>query len=185
MSSTQMTAEDLPHPALVEGRECGPCVACCKIPEINVPELRKPANVLCPNCTGTGCGIYPNRPPVCRAWYCMWRRLAALPDGLRPDKVGVMFWLDRREPAASPFEKVFIVGQAVDDPAAFSDPLVKAAIDAFSRHAGLPIWLAFGAERKLIHPDGAFQDAILNPTTTPWQSLVPAALAWRKNYGLD
>ena len=102
-----------------------------------------------------------------------------------PDKVGVMFWLDRREPAASPFEKVFIVGQAVDDPAAFSNSLVKAAIDAFIRHAGLPIWLAFGAERKLIHPDGAFQDAILNPTTTPWQSLVPAALAWRKNYGLD
>jgi hypothetical protein len=29
------------------------------------------------------------------------------------------------------------------------------------------------------------QDAILNPSTTPWQSLVPAALAWRKNYGMD
>jgi hypothetical protein len=50
---------------------------------------------------------------------------------------------------------------------------------------GLPIWLGFGGERRLVYPDPLMQDAILNPSTTPWQSLVPAALAWRKKYGMD
>jgi hypothetical protein len=168
-----------------EGRACGECVACCKILEIDQPELKKPTNVLCPNCTGTGCGIYANRPAVCRTWNCLWRRVAALPDDLRPDKTGVVFWVDRQQPPDTLFDKIFIVGQAIDDPAAFSNPLVKAAIDAFAQRTGLPIWLGFGGERKLTYPDPAFRDAILNPETTRWQSLVPAARAWRKNYGLD
>jgi hypothetical protein len=167
------------------GRQCGECVACCKILEIDQPELKKPTNVLCPNCTGTGCGIYATRPTLCRTWECFWRRIPAIPEHLRPDKIGVVFWIDKQEPAHTPFDKMFIIGQAIDNPAAFSHPLVKSAIEMFARNTGLPIWLGFGGERRLIYPDEALQDAILNPATTHWQSLVPAALAWRKNYGMD
>jgi hypothetical protein len=88
-------------------------------------------------------------------------------------------------PPRTPFDRIFIVGQAVETPAAFSHPAVKAAIDVFARQIRLPIWLGFGGERRLVYPDALMQDAILNPSTTPWQSLVPAALAWRKNYGMD
>jgi hypothetical protein len=174
-----------PLPILVEGRECGSCVICCKTLEIDEPGLRKPAGTLCPHCPGTGCAIYADRPGLCRTWYCMWRRLSALPDDLRPDRCGVVFWLDRQVPPRTPFDRIFIVGQAVDNPAAFSRPGVKAAIDLFAQRIQLPIWLGFGGERRLVYPDPALQDAILNPRTTPWQSLVPAALAWRKNYGID
>ncbi len=166
-------------------RQCGECVACCKILEINQPNLRKPANALCPHCTGTGCGIYPERPDACRTWNCMWRKVSKLPDEWRPDRIGVVFWIDRQDPPRTPFDRIFVIGQAIDDPAAFNSPPVKAAIETFAQQIGWPIWLGFGGERRLIYPDPAFQDAILHPATTAWQSLVPAALAWRKNYGLD
>jgi hypothetical protein len=166
-------------------RQCGECVACCKFPEIKDPELSKPANVLCRHCTGTACGIYATRPSACRTWNCMWLKVSKLPDAWRPDRIGVAFWIDRQDPPATPFDKLFIVGQAIDDPAAFNSPAVRAAIETFAQQTGLPIWLGFGGERRLIYPDAALQDAILNPATTAWQSLVPAALAWRKNYGLD
>jgi hypothetical protein len=37
----------------------------------------------------------------------------------------------------------------------------------------------------LYFPANAFADAIMRPDTTPWDSLVIPALAWRKRYGLD
>ena len=182
---TKETAPYAPTPALVEAGKCGGCIVCCKTLEIDEPQLRKPTGALCPNCTGAGCAIYQTRPALCRTWFCMWRRLALLPDELRPDKCGIVFWLDRQVPPRTPFDRMFIVGQAVETPAAFSHPRVKAAIDLFAQQIRLPIWLGFGGERRLVYPDPLMQDAILNPSTTPWQSLVPAALAWRKNYGMD
>lgn len=76
---------------LVPGRECGDCVACCRVLPIDGPDLKKQAGVLCPNCTqGVGCTIYEHRPELCRGFYCGWRRLAIIPDGWRPDDFGVL-----------------------------------------------------------------------------------------------
>ena len=75
---------------LVSGRECGGCTVCCKALKIDVPELKKLAGVLCRHCTGVGCGIYETRPPVCKEWYCGWRRLPDLDDQWRPDRCGVL-----------------------------------------------------------------------------------------------
>jgi hypothetical protein len=71
-------------------RACGPCKACCEVLKIDVPELKKKANVLCPHHTGTGCGIYAARPPVCQHFLCGWRQFEALDDGWRPDLAGVL-----------------------------------------------------------------------------------------------
>jgi hypothetical protein len=49
----------------------------------------KPCEHLVPG----GCGIYADRPPVCREWRCVWRKdgwLGSRPD-YRPDRLGVMF----------------------------------------------------------------------------------------------
>jgi hypothetical protein len=165
-----------------QGRQCGGCVVCCKILEVDQPDLKKPTDALCPNCTGSGCAIYATRPNVCRAWQCFWRRFPAIPEELRPDKIGVVFWIDKNEPATTPFDRMFVIGQATESPAAFSHPLVGDAIEMFARNTGLPVWLGFGGERRLVMPDEMMQDAILNPATTPWQSLVPTALAWRTKY---
>jgi len=78
-------------------RECGPCKACCEVLKIDVPELKKKAHVLCRFHTGTGCGIYETRPPVCQHFLCGWRLFAELDDGWRPDLSGAL--IVRREAA--------------------------------------------------------------------------------------
>ena len=72
--------------ALVPGRECGECNACCSYFEI-LPELNKPSGKLCQHWKA-GCGIYESRPGVCRDFFCFWLQDAALGDEWRPDRSG-------------------------------------------------------------------------------------------------
>ena len=52
-------------------RQCGDCSLCCKV--LGIPELQKPKDVWCPNfAAGTGCRIYPDRPPSCHNFVCQW-----------------------------------------------------------------------------------------------------------------
>lgn len=75
------------QPDLVPGRKCGACTACCKELTVETDALRKVQGVLCMHCTpGTGCGIYQQRPEICRTWFCQWRRYAWLDDEWRPDR---------------------------------------------------------------------------------------------------
>jgi hypothetical protein len=54
------------------------------------PTLKKKAGVVCPHHTGTGCGIYETRPPVCGQFLCGWRLFEELGDSWRPDRNGVL-----------------------------------------------------------------------------------------------
>jgi hypothetical protein len=63
---------------------------------MEVRELSKPRRVACPHVAASGCAIYAERPPGCRAWGCLWQ-LGFL-DGderRRPDKLGLMFTVER------------------------------------------------------------------------------------------
>jgi len=52
-------------------RQCGDCSLCCKV--LAIPELEKPKDQWCPNfAAGSGCRIYPDRPPSCRDFVCRW-----------------------------------------------------------------------------------------------------------------
>lgn len=75
---------------LVPGRDCGECMVCCIEPAIEGHGLDKPARVACAHCSSGGCAIYVDRPPVCREYHCLWRRLPFLDDAWRPDRSGVM-----------------------------------------------------------------------------------------------
>jgi hypothetical protein len=80
---------------LVPDRDCGDCTGCCVELAIVTPELSKPAGSPCQFCTGTGCGIYAERPPVCRDYNCLWRSLPNVDESWRPDRSGVMMvWGD-------------------------------------------------------------------------------------------
>jgi hypothetical protein len=71
---------------LVPGRDCGACTECCKVLTVETPDIRKVQGVLCEHCTpGIGCGIYLQRPEICRTWFCQWRRYAWLDESWRPD----------------------------------------------------------------------------------------------------
>lgn len=174
--------------ALVQGRECGECIACCKFVEINEPELKKPVDVLCKHCTGHSCSIYDSRPSVCRGCYCVWRVEKDLPDDMRPDKCGVMFSLDGDAQPQTIFDNFFIVGRTLKggDRAAFDSPAVTAALQILTK-SGTGAVPLFGSwqlgAKSLLYPNGPLAHAIQHPTTTPFGHLVVEALGWRARYG--
>ncbi len=72
---------------------CGACNACCIIPA--VPELGKPFYARCEHLASApaqGCGIYDQRPDVCRKYRCAWH-LNVMGNRLdrRPDQSGILF----------------------------------------------------------------------------------------------
>lgn len=182
--SAHQGSGDLPG-ALVPERGCGSCVACCDILNIDEPELQKPANVLCRHNTGSSCGIYADRPNVCRTYFCLWRRMPELPDECRPDRLGIVFSIDRNVPARNPFEQFFVVGRALRDVDAFETPAAAAALDIFIQEGSLPVWLSYGGNKSLAYPAKPLVEAINNPWGTVWSHLVPLALTWRKRLGMD
>jgi hypothetical protein len=79
---------------LVPGRSCGDCTVCCTWPTIDKPELQKKSATTCKHCTATGCGIYENRFPICRDYYCAWRAMDIFGEDWRPDLSGVMPYVE-------------------------------------------------------------------------------------------
>lgn len=75
---------------LIAGRDCGNCTLCCRLLNIDKPEIQKQSGALCIHCSGKGCAIYDSRPPVCRGWYCAWRTVDIFDESWRPDKSGVL-----------------------------------------------------------------------------------------------
>lgn len=131
-------------------RICGTCTACCRVLEIQA--LDKPAGILCRHNTGTECGIYPERPEACARWNCLWRRISALPDALRPDRSGVMFSLETRSPAADTPDTACIVGRAVRDAHDLDRPETTEAFAMFVREGSLPVWKVSVRGATLVHP---------------------------------
>lgn len=72
-------------------RDCGGCNVCCTA--MKVAALDKPAGLTCTHQGPAGCGIYPQRPEVCRSWFCMWVRddKDIFTDAQRPDRLGLFF----------------------------------------------------------------------------------------------
>ena len=75
--------------SLVGARECGACQVCCIALTIDRPEIQKMPGSACRHLK-EGCGIYENRPDVCRVFFCGWRKLAAIPADWRPDQSGIL-----------------------------------------------------------------------------------------------
>jgi hypothetical protein len=79
---------------LIPGRDCGGCTVCCVFPTINKPEIQKQSGARCRHCHETGCGVYDSRPPVCRAYFCAWRTVDIFGEDWRPDKSGVLPYVE-------------------------------------------------------------------------------------------
>lgn len=168
---------------LAPGRECGGCTACCKTLMIDVPALRKPAGVLCPNCVEGGCGIYASRPEPCRTYNCLWRQVPTMHDGFRPDRIGVVFSIESINPPQNPFEREFVIGRAVNGIADLDSPGARTVIQTFIERGDLPIWLSFQQERRLLHPHPALYRAIVSPAAPPPELAADVQL-WRQRLGI-
>lgn len=70
-------------------RRCGPCDLCCTV--LRVDALKKPGGRPCRHQRpGTGgCGIYADRPGICRDYRCLWLQ-GGLGDLDRPDRLGAV-----------------------------------------------------------------------------------------------
>lgn len=70
-------------------RACGSCSLCCTV--LRVDELHKLGGTPCPKLrsSGSGCGIHPTRPTICRAYRCLWLQ-GSLEEDDRPDRLGAV-----------------------------------------------------------------------------------------------
>jgi hypothetical protein len=168
--------------ALVAGRDCADCAACCDVLKIDAPDLQKPADTPCVHLSAQGCGIHAVRPDICRAWFCGWRRIAALPDAARPDLCGLMVSLDFVREPRNCFEGVSIVVRSLTGRSAFDSDLAESLIDHLCRQM-VPVWLNDGTEKVLIHPESAVARLVISGDSAP-PHLRDEVAAWRARYGM-
>ena len=173
---------DAPPPDLVAGRDCGGCVECCRVLQINDEEIQKPAGKLCPQNSGAGCGIYDRRPGVCRGWFCGWRKLGYLPEDARPDRSGVIVNTNREDGARNCFERNYVIVRGTRSGEDFQGPAAQAVVDALIRRSGLPVWLGYEDSKTLVHPREKIAHLILNGTPPP-DHLSQEVADWRQRLG--
>jgi hypothetical protein len=169
--------------SLVPERQCGECMVCCEYMPISTPRLIKRAEVLCDHCVvNRGCSIYATRPNVCRTWHCLWRRDAAMPDELRPDRSRMIFSLIVHDEPRYLFENAHITCIAMKSKADYDVPLVAATIQRYIDEGVLPVWRSYGGGKTLVYPATELADAILNPAGSRFQQLVPQGKIWLERY---
>jgi hypothetical protein len=89
-----MPIQPIPH------RECGACAACCIVPVITDPALKKLPGEVCPHlAAGKGCTVYAARSETCRGHFCGWRVMADLDESWRPDLSNIFLNLKPEAPA--------------------------------------------------------------------------------------
>jgi hypothetical protein len=70
---------------------------CCKVPAIE--EFAKPPGVWCKHAvSGKGCGIYPDRPASCRAFYCSWMQDESFGPDWKPEKSKFVVYMQANAP---------------------------------------------------------------------------------------
>ena len=138
-------------------RTCGECIACCVYCKIECPELSKKAMTPCPHLTLPGppledavyytgaseagnCGIYEDRPEMCRAYDCAWLQGYG-DDGDRPDKALMLF--DRSHAIDNALEAKPLAPGHEDTPEG------RAVIDRMSVSTRLPVVVLNFYERKI------------------------------------
>lgn len=78
-------------------KACGNCTLCCNV--MAVESLQKPVNRDCQYLApGNGCKIHGARPDACKSFNCMYLMVEDLPEELRPDKCGVVFFCVPSQP---------------------------------------------------------------------------------------
>lgn len=167
---------------LVADRECGDCTVCCDVLKIDTPDLQKSADTRCTHLGAHGCAIHAVRPSICRAWFCGWRRSAAMPDTARPDRSGLLVSLDFVREPRNLFEGVSIVVRSLTGSAAFGTAAAGAMIDGLCRGM-VPVWIRDGAKKVLVHPEDDVAGLVLSGEPAP-ADLREEVAAWRRLYGV-
>ena len=104
-----------------------------------------------------------------------------MPPETRPDRLGVLFTIDRQSQPQTLFDRLYFVGRAVDDPTALNKT-ATADVGAMLAHGPLPIFVTWGEARKMVYPREALAAAILDPLGAHEPALVEEGRAWMARY---
>jgi hypothetical protein len=96
-----------------------------------------------------------------------------------------MFSIDQHNPPRTPFEQLYIVARAINGPHDFDNPPAAAALQMFIDEGTLPVWISFGGNKRMVHPNQELAEAILNPVTTISPSLLAQVTTWRQRLGIE
>lgn len=126
-------------------RACGGCTACCTV--LRVDALRKLGGVPCAMLDeDRGCGVYQERPKICRAYRCLWLQ-GAFEEADRPDRIGAVLDLLNQAGAA-------LLAVRESTPRAASDSPRLSAIIARYR-SFMPVRISDA--RDAMNPDARFR----------------------------
>ena len=178
MTTTDGSFEDRLFGTLVPGRECGACTACCFELTIDDPQMRKPPRQTCVHCVAEGCAIYEARPADCRAWFCAWRRIADLPDHLRPDRCGLLACLIENPGAENPLQRLYLIVQWLDGRPIAKSEAADELLAAMRRYA-LPVWVGSGDRMWLHFPRQEVALQVM-AAAAPAGPLAAEVEAWRR-----
>lgn len=163
-------------------RSCGDCTACCTELTVDTPDFAKPAGAPCVHLTARGCGIHPVRPTICRTWFCVWRRVARLPDEARPDRSGLLVSLNFVSEPQNCFEGVSIHVRMLAGSDAIANGLAATVLDIVCDQL-IPVWFSDGAKKMLMHPDNEVARLVMSGEPAPGH-LRDEVAAWRERYGV-
>jgi hypothetical protein len=163
-------------------RECGDCTACCTVLTVDTPDFKKPAGTPCTHLCAHGCGIHAERPPICRSWFCAWRRVAAMPDQARPDRSGLLVSVNFERAPRNCFEGVSINVRALAGGDAIDKGLAATILDSLCDRL-IPVWFSDGAKKMLMHPENDVAGLVISGEPAP-AHLEREVAAWRARYGV-
>jgi hypothetical protein len=89
-------------------RACGGCTACCTALAIDDRALKKDRWKPCRYQRSDGCGIHDTKPRTCAAYHCLWLDGKIGTFAQRPDKLGLVPHLGRRESSTAPETLVLV-----------------------------------------------------------------------------
>lgn len=161
-------------------RECGECVACCITLKVDTPEFSKPAGTPCRQLTPRGCSIHAVRPPICRTWFCAWRRVAQLPDEARPDRSGLLVSINFDRAPRNCFEAVCISVRTLPGSDAIASGMAARVLDILCTQL-VAVWFSDGSKKMLMHPEDDVARLVVSGEVPP-AHLADEVAAWRRSY---
>jgi len=165
---------------VLANRDCGDCTACCTALTVDTPDFKKPAGTPCTHLGPQGCSIHPARPHICRTWFCLWRRVAAMPDEARPDRSGLLVSLNFVREPRNLFEGVSVNIRKLAGSDAIETGMAGAILDLLCNQL-VAVWFSDGSQKMLMHPHNEVAQLVISGAPAP-SHLEGEVAAWRARY---
>lgn len=165
---------------VLDDRSCGACTVCCTTLKVDTPEFKKQAGTPCAHLGSHGCNTHALRPHICRTWFCAWRRVASMAEDTRPDRSGLLVFVNFVREPRNCFEGVSITVRMLPGSTAIADGTAGRVLDSLCDQL-IPVWFSDGSRQLLVHPENDVAQHVIARTQAP-PHLRDEVDAWREHY---